>query len=297
MKDTFRGCIVGLAVGDALGMPFEGVSDVHVDELEFRDSPQGDLKAGQYTDDTEQTIFLAESIVETTYFSPEVFAEKLKRADFRRRYGPTSRRAISRLQMGLSWRESGVESDTCGSAMRVAPIGLVYHFNYGLVENYCMISSIVTHRGRGAIAGAVAVGLGIAMIVNEDFQLDELLRTISKHDSLLAEKIEYAYEIRGESERRVVKEIGNSIMSYDAVPLAYYCYFSSRSYVEGVKKAINCGGDTDTIAAMTGSLLGAEHGYENIPEELRKVENIDYLLKVADDLYETYLKIASIARK
>ncbi len=297
MIDQFRGCIIGLAVGDSLGMPYEGSDSVELNELNFRDSPLGDLKAGEYTDDTEQMIMLAESIVETIYFSPENFAEKLKQADFRRRYGPTSRRAISRLQMGASWKESGVESDTCGAAMRVAPIGLVYHFNYSLVENYCSISSMITHKGKGAIAGAVAVGVAIAMLVNEDFNLEELLNFVSKHDSLLAEKIEYAYEIRGEEEKRAAKEIGNSIMSYDVVPLAFYCFFSSKNYVEGVKKAIKCGGDTDTTAAITGALFGTRDGYGSIPEALRRVENHDYLLRLADKLYETYLKIASIVRK
>ncbi|WP_290900474.1 ADP-ribosylglycohydrolase family protein, partial [Ferroglobus sp.] len=85
MIDQFRGCIIGLAVGDSLGMPYEGSDSVELNELNFRDSPLGDLKAGEYTDDTEQMIMLAESIVETIYFSPENFAEKLKQADFRRR--------------------------------------------------------------------------------------------------------------------------------------------------------------------------------------------------------------------
>ncbi len=297
MIDNFRGCLAGLAIGDALGMPYEGEANVEIDDLKFLDSPLGDLKAGQYTDDTEQAIMLAESIIETVYFSPEKFAEKLKRADLRRRYGPTSRRAISRLQMGASWKESGVESDTCGAAMRVAPIGLVYHFNYSLVENYCNISSIITHKGRGAIAGAVAVGLAVAMLVNEDFNLDELLSYVSKHDSLLAEKIEYAYEIRGENEKKAAKEIGNSIMSYDVVPLAFYCFFSSKNYVEGVKRAIRCGGDTDTVAAIVGAFFGTRDGYSSIPESLRRVENLEYLLDVADKLYEVYLKIASIVKK
>ncbi|WP_290898343.1 ADP-ribosylglycohydrolase family protein, partial [Ferroglobus sp.] len=170
-------------------------------------------------------------------------------------------------------------------------------FNYSLVENYCSISSMITHKGKGAIAGAVAVGVAIAMLVNEDFNLEELLSFVSKHDSLLAEKIEYAYEIRGEEEKRAAKEIGNSIMSYDVVPLAFYCFFSSKNYVEGVKKAIKCGGDTDTTAAITGALFGTRDGYGSIPEALRRIENHDYLLRLADKLYETYLKIASIVRK
>ncbi len=149
MLSNFRGCLVGLAIGDALGKDFEGLS---FEEIRERYGYIRDIGDGEWTDDTEQALILAESIASTLYFSPDDFASRLKNIGLSRFYGPTSSKAIERLKRGLSWRESGVFSDTDGSAMRVAPIGLVYHFNYNLIEKYAILSSIITHKGNAAIA-------------------------------------------------------------------------------------------------------------------------------------------------
>ncbi len=295
--EQFRGCIIGLAVGDALGMPYEGMSFEEVAKIDikyFSDSPTGDLKAGQWTDDTEQTIFLAESIIEKVYFSPKDFSEKLKKASLMRRYGPTSTKVIQKLKKGYSWREVGIVSDTCGSAMRSSPIGLVYSFNYNLVEDYAVLSSIITHKGNGAISGSVAVAISIAMIVNNEFNLDRVVKIVSKYDNFLSEKIEQVYEMTSENIGRVVKKIGNSILSYNTVPLAFYCFLSSSNFEEAVIKACRCGGDTDTIAAMAGALSGAKFGLKSIPDKYRKVENFEYIFSLADKLYNTYTKILDV---
>lgn len=299
VRSNFRGCLVGLAVGDALGMPFEGVEYNLIknkigEVTEFVDSEDG-LKAGEWTDDTEQAIILAESLSETLYFSPEDFSERLRNVRISHRYGPTSTSAISKLKKGLSWRESGIESDTVGSAMRSPPIGLLYHHNYNLVEDYAVIASSITHKGSGAIAGSVAVAVGVACILNEDERIvEEVVRRSEKYDPLLAEKIEYAYQIRKSRLGRAVKELGNTIMAYDAVPLAFYCFFSSRSFEKAVVRSASAGGDTDTISAITGALKGTETGLEGIPDRFRKIKDYDRIVEVADKLYSAFLTISKI---
>ncbi len=292
--------MVGLAIGDALGMPVEGMSFEEIRERygeisDFMPSDDG-LEAGEWTDDTEQALILAESLCETLYFSPENFAEKLKDISLSHRYGPTSSRAITNLKRGYSWRESGIESDTDGSSMRSPPIGLLFHHNYSLVENYAAIASSITHRGNAAIAGSVAVAVGVACILNEDEMLfEEVVKRVEKYDTLMAEKIEYAYQIRNSSLSKAVREIGNTIMAFDAVPLAFYCYFSSKNFEQAVIRGANAGGDTDTIAAIAGAMKGAETGFERIPERLRKVKNLDRILDTADLLYDAYLRISRIS--
>ncbi len=293
MLSNFRGCLVGLAIGDALGKDFEGLS---FEEIRERYGHIRDMGDGEWTDDTEQALILAESIASTLYFSPDDFANRLKNIGLSRFYGPTSSKAIERLKRGLSWRESGVFSDTDGSAMRVAPIGLVYHFNYNLIEKYAIISSIVTHKGNAAIAGAVAVAIAVACAVNQDEDLlEEVVKRCEKFDVLIAEKIEYAYQIRNESLEKAVKEIGTSIMAFDAVPFAFYCYFSSKTFEEAVVKAVNAGGDTDTIAAIVGAIKGAENGLDEIPDRFKKIRDYERILEIADRLYDAYLRIASIS--
>ncbi len=300
MKDNFRGALTGLAIGDALGMPVEGMSFEKVRERygEIRDFMASDdgLKAGEWTDDTEQALILAESLSETLYFSPDNFAEKLRRISISHRYGPTSTRAITNLKRGYSWRESGIESDTDGSSMRVAPIGLLYHHNYSLVESYAALASSITHRGNAAIAGSVAVAVGIACILNEDEMLfEEVVKRVEKYDTLTAEKIEYAFQIRNASLSKAVKEIGNTIMAFDAVPMAFYCYFSSKNFEQAVVKGASAGGDTDTIAAIAGALKGAETGFERIPERFKKVRDLDRIIDAADSLYGAFLRISRIS--
>ena len=300
MKDNFRGALAGLAIGDALGMPVEGMSFDDIREkygtiTEFMTSDDG-LSAGEWTDDTEQALILAESLYETIYFSPDNFAEKLRKIDLSHRYGPTSIRAITNLKRGYSWRESGIESDTDGSSMRVSAIGLLYHHNYSLVESYAAIASSITHRGNAAIAGSVAVAVGVACILNEDEMLfEEVVKRVEKYDALTAEKIEYAYQIRNSSLSKAVRELGNTIMAFDAVPMAFYCYFSSKSFEQAVVKGANAGGDTDTIAAIAGAMKGADTGFEKIPSRFKKVKDLDRILEIADLLYDAYLRLSRIS--
>lgn len=297
----FEGCIIGTAVGDALGMPVEGMSKDQIKEIygeitDFLPSPYGDLKAGEYTDDTEQMLILAESILQTTYFSPDVFAEKLKNWFLKtksRRIGPTSRQAIMNLLRGIHWSRAGVFSDTCGSAMRVMPIGLVYHFSFNLVERYAVLSSIVTHKGNSAIGGAVAVAIAIACNLL-DFEKEELLKEttkrVSTYDELLADKIKYAYEISDRDLDFAVEKLGNSIYAIDSVPMAFYCYFSSDDFEECVLKAVNAGGDTDSIGAMSGAIKGSEG--VKIPDKwIKGLRDCEYLKEVARKLYELHTKI------
>jgi len=293
MLSNFRGCLFGLAIGDALGRIVEGMS---YEEIKNRYGFIDDYLSEEveWTDDTEQALLLAESIASTIYFSPEDFANRLKKLSPSKFYGPTSSEAIKRLKMGYSWRESGVPSDTDGAAMRVASIGLVYHFNYNLVEDYAVISSMITHKGSAAIGGAVAVAIAIACVINEDDRmLEEIIKRTEKYDSLISEKIEYAYQIRNASLEKAVKSLGNSIMAFDAVPLAFYCYFSSKTFEKAVTKAVNAGGDTDTIAAIAGAIKGTEVGEEKIPEKFKRIKNQEKIIEAADKLYQVYLKILS----
>jgi ADP-ribosylglycohydrolase len=298
----FRGAILGLAIGDALGMPVEGLSSEEIRQkfgrvVDFLPSPFGE-NAGEWTDDTEQMIVLAESILENTYLNPENFANRLKSlAELPGiRIGPTTREALQNLIMGVHWSESGVYADTCGAAMRVLPVGLVYNFSLELVERYAVISSIVTHRGEAAVGGAVAVAIAVACIcsgMEYEKLIEEVVERTREYDELLADKIRYSFDISDIDADIAAKKLGTSMLSWDAVPMAFYCFLSSESYEECVLKAVNTGGDTDSIAAMACGMKGAEVGIDNIPEKwVKKVKDGQYLVELADRLYNLYEKIS-----
>lgn len=289
-KSRFRGAMLGLAIGDALGMPVEGMTSEEITEKFGRveDFMPGDNnKPGEWTDDTQEALLLAESIIETVYLSPERFSAKLISAMAQGKLlkaGPTTRRAIFNLQSGIPWTKSGVDADTCGAAMRVAPIGLVYNLNLELVEKYTYISSIVTHKGASAIAGAIAVTLMIAHICRnrEKFgfksSLDSVLSSTDKYDPLISDKIKSG------------KLEGVSMLTWDVVPAAFYHFQKTESFEECVLNAVNKGGDTDSIAAIAGAMKGAKVGMEKIPEEwISQLKDSEYILGIADQLYELHL--------
>jgi len=292
----FRGAMVGFAVGDALGMPVEGMS---VDEIrriygyvrDYLPSPYGDLDAGEWTDDTEQMIALAESLLNTIYFDPSDFAERLKLIDCRR-IGPTTRIALRNLSLGVPWNRAGVESETCGSAMRVIPIGLLYSFSLDLVEKYSALSSIVTHRGP-AVGGAVAVAVGTACVVRGEDVREEVIGRVRKYDVRLAEKLELACDL--EDTNRAIEVLGNTISVRDVVPLSFQIFLHSSTFEECALKAVNSGGDADTIASISCGLKGCEVGLEGIPKRwVEGLKNVERLIELADGLYELHVKLASL---
>ncbi len=298
MFKKFRGAVLGFAIGDALGMPVEGmkieeIRSIYGRVVDFVDSPLGDLKAGEWTDDTEQMIALARSILETKYFDPENFSKKLLELKSLR-LGWTTRKALSNLARGVSWFNAGVESDSCGASVRVLPIGLVYAFSLDLVERYAVISATVTHRGV-AVVGAVAYALGIACVCNDmdvEEMLDEVVGRVRKYDELIADKVELAYELMDEDVCKVVDRLGNSMSVYECVPLSFYLFFSSRSFEDCAIKSANIGGDADSITAMACGLKGCEVGIDGIPKKwLENVKDGDMLLEIADRLYDLRLMI------
>lgn len=292
LKDRFRGAVLGLAIGDALGMPVEGLSAREIKDNfgaidDFIPSPDGS-KAGEWTDDTEEMLLLSESIINSVYLNPYDFSKRLVSAMNSGKLikaGPTTRRAIYNLQLGDTWMTSGVDADTCGAAMRVAPIGLIYNFSFGLVEKYAYISSMVTHKGKAAIGGAVAVATAIACTCHQydkESILKEVINRSEKYDKLVSDKISF-----GSAD-------GVSIYAWDAVPAAFHCFLNFSSYEECVLNAVNLGGDADSIGAMAGALKGAELGINNIPQKwVERVKDTDYLQDIAVQLFQAFTQMDS----
>lgn len=303
-KNRYTGCMLGAAIGDALGKQNEGLSRKEIPDRVTdygktpERSPGGKLRAGQYTDDTEQMIVLAQSMIECGGFDVQDFAGRIARwgadtlADPVRRalVGPSSSVAITQLNSGVSWKESGSDIPSCGSAMRVAPIGLFYK-NLDDVESNAALSSLPTHNSKEAIAGAVAVAVGVRCALEDMDCFDIIKETVagaSKYDKGLANKIELSYVKRDAEPDEVFVELGTSYLVYETVPSAIYCF--SRHFEEPEKaiiEAVNAGGDTDSIACITGALCGARHGVEAFPEKwINGLENTELVEHLAAMIFE-----------
>jgi len=293
LRSKYTGCMLGAAIGDALGKQNEGLGRKDILENGYVTDygkawpgcPGENLREGQYTDDTEQMIVLAQSLIECNGFNAVDFAGKIAKwgSDAqndpvrKKLVGPSSAAAISRLNSGITWKESGSDIPSCGSAMRVAPIGLFYN-DMDEIESNAALSSIPTHNSKGAIAGAVAVAVAVRSALCEK-DCSEIIKDTagkaSKYDAGLAKKIELSFEKKDIEPDKVFEEFGTSYLVYDTVPCAFYCF--SRHFAvpeKAIIEAVNAGGDTDSIACITGALYGALHGIDVFPEKwLKGLEN------------------------
>lgn len=257
-----------------------------------------------YTDDTNMTIGVVESLIQSRGFDGEHMAQtfiKNYEAEPWRGYGPGPPRVFRMMKSGEPWDSAASKiyrggSFGNGSAMRVAPIGLLYSNNPAKLREIAYKSSSITHSHElgkeGAALQAYAVALALNTPSDEEIDREAFLLKLQNfaQTQLYKEKIANTKELLGEQDRaRVVAVLGNGIEALNSVPTAIYCFLKQpKSYKDSVIYAISLGGDTDTIASMAGAILGAYLGIEAIPQEWRlKLENKAYIEDLAEKLWQT----------
>jgi len=305
-KSKYVGCMLGAAIGDALGKQNEGVAREYIIKRglinDYGKAPSGTpvdkLRPGDYTDDTEQMLVLAGSLIDNIGFNVTDFSKRIAKWGKdtvndpikRSMIGPASTLAFGRLNSGASWKESGSNIPSCGSAMRVAPVGLYYNY-LDDVESNAALSSIPTHNSKTSISGAVAVAIAVRCIIDEKECADIIAETCartSKYDACLSEKLRLSFNQRNNDPDGVFSMLGTSYLALDTVPCAFYCFTRHFENPErAIIEAVNAGGDTDSIACITGALCGALHGSESFPERwIKGLENRDLVEETAGKLYE-----------
>lgn len=324
-RDRAIGALAGLALGDALGMPTQSMSR---EQIAARYGPITTLRdaapdqpiapgrpAGSVTDDTEQALLLARLLIDGAgRVDPTVFADALERweADMARRgsadlLGPSTKRAIERLRAGEPPDEAGRDGTTNGAAMRVAPVGIaVPGSDADALLDAVVQASRVTHNSSIGIAAAAAVaaavsagvdgaGLGAALDAAERAAAAGARRGHWAAGGDVAARIRWARGfVRGRDRAgladAVADVIGTSVAAQESVVAAFALAEAlGDTPVDALTLAAEIGGDTDTVAAICGAVLGAHHGVGGLPADLldtvRRVNRID-LAPVADGLLE-----------
>lgn len=173
-----RGCLLGQAIGDALGAPVEGLGrdriQRHCGQVRGYLDPEllwmGRLGRahlpGLYTDDTQQALLIADVLTEARGYDPELARRKylelrqpvpgLPRGALRS-HGGNFRAALERMAAGGHVLQTGVPSAGNGAAMRIAPIGLWYHADREGLRQAAVQASLQTHADARGISAAVAV--------------------------------------------------------------------------------------------------------------------------------------------
>ncbi len=300
LRDRFRGSALGTFLGDALGRSVEGWPGFAI-RKSFGILEQ--IADGTYTDDTEMMMGIMESLCEVGGFDPALTARKfLQNFNPARGYGGRIYGVMDRLRRGVPWNNAGTDSWGNGSAMRIAPIGFFYYDDPVKLREAAIQSSIITHKHAKGIAGAVvqatAVGIatrkgleGQAIGVGEFINL--IIEDSGEIDQQMIGRLELIKELEGGDLRATIDAISShfscDVSAMGAVPPAIASFLLTRGFEESVVVAVNCGGDTDTIGAMSGAIAGAYYGYSHIPAKwLMPLENEgkgrDYVLFLADRL-------------
>ncbi len=308
LREFFRGCLLGGAVGDALGMPtergpslqagqtIEEVFGGRVTTYESSPNPAFGLEAGHYTDDTQMTIAVAEILIKGRgAFDKQMFFQKLLRmaeAEEFRTIGPTLARVIKSIvrqgiEATLQQNVRGTYPSN-GAAMRTAPVALLYYWDLEKLREVTIQVAESTHANPSSLAGACAISFMIATLIREKGKIidaiafrEGLVSFITPIDPALASMIK---------EQR--QGHGNECSVEDTIPEIVNRFLENpNDFRSGVLDEVNSDGDTDTKASLIGQLLGIKNGVSAIPKEyLEGLENgekgRDYLQKLADQLLE-----------
>jgi poly(ADP-ribose) glycohydrolase ARH3 len=301
LRGRFRGCLYGVALGDALGAPYEGRLSVPPERVAALDRDLGRLR---YTDDTHMTIGTAESLIARADFDGAHMARRLAAnlaAEPWRGYGPGPPKVFRRLGQGVPWDEAGATlfggagSYGNGAAMRIAPVAMFACSDLDEVVELTRLAASITHTHELGVDGAVMQAVAVAWLLVNPSEgafdpgplLDELRRRV--RSPVFQERIDQVAALSVEGERAdIVGVLGHGIEAARSVPTALVAFLRNHWwFAETVRFAVALGGDTDTIASMAGALSGAHLGEEAIPEAWRQgVENAARLRELADSLLE-----------
>lgn len=293
------GCLLGLALGDALGSHFEGQSpDWIARRYETADAllENPPPSPWYYTDDTQMTLGLAETLIEHGRVEHAALCQRFAaHYDPQRGYGRGARVVLEAMQAGEDFDRVARElfpggSYGNGAAMRVAPVGLVFAHDHDLLWEQARRSALPTHVHPLGIEGAQLLALAVAICLEERNPRDHRLWDALAARCTTAEFQTRIEEARQASNREELIALGNGIAAHDSVVTAIACYLLwGESVEETIAEAILLGGDTDTIAAMAGALAGAACGASSIsPILLNSLEagphGRDYLMQLGRQL-------------
>ncbi|NQU16509.1 MAG: ADP-ribosylglycohydrolase family protein [Candidatus Saganbacteria bacterium] len=271
--ERFRGSVLAGASGDALGQPLEGktpsqIMDLHGRVDRYVNNPKKPLGPGQWTDDTAFKKATLISIVKENRIDVDDIRFRMLSAftfEPKRGYGITTRKALNGDRV-----RRHVPSN--GAAMRIGPVALFNCLDLEKLRTDVNAVSRITHQHQDSIGGAMSIAFAIAKaargqlrpnsIIQEtiDFigRVTNMASQLSEVDRLLADD--------SVSVEEAVEYIGTRSFALDSVGSAFYLFLKSPfDLSQSLISAVNSGGDTDTIASLTGDLSGAFNGITAIP--------------------------------
>lgn len=299
--ERYRGCLLGLAAGDALGAAIEFQSPGTFQPVEdITGGGNFNLKPGEWTDDTSLALCLAESLIECG-FDPKDQMNRYLRW-YRQGYlstkghcfdiGNTTRAALERFERtGNPFSGQRHENSAGnGSIMRLAPVPMLFANQPEEAVEKSGLSSTTTHSAPVCVNACRYMGgilTGIFNGASKDEVLSPMYSPIPGYWETQPINHSLAEVASGSFKRKQPPEIIGSGYVVKSLEAALWAFYNSSSFEEGCLKAANLGDDADTTAAVYGQIAGAYYGENSIPERWRKKlcwrEKIE---AYADKLYE-----------
>lgn len=271
--DTIAGVLLGTAMGDALGLPHEGLSPQRIARRLRRQSLGHRMFFGRglLSDDTEHTSMVARALAESQG-SIDAFANSFARQ--LRRWilglppgvGWATLRGATRSLLGVGPSRSGVRSAGNGPAVRSAILGVCARDDVHLV-GLVRASTRITHIDPRAEDGAVLIARLARQLATQ--KLDPgIVQDIRDVDFRRRVRDAWQVEYHGLEDYRVAAGYQRGVSGFivHTVPAALYCALRTCSTTEAFERAVRLGGDTDTTAAIVGALVGARTGVEGLPK-------------------------------
>ncbi len=316
MLDKFKGCLVGLAIGDALGAPVKFLSQEGIKEefgqtgiLDFE--PWGNLHPGSFTANTELALMTAEGCLRAyqvllhkgksnpaalIYERYLEWMKEVEKAKTLRHPDYQTLRALKSERMGtIEFPIS--ESKGCGALARVIPAGLSFPPDMAFREGAEYAAITHGHPSgylpAGFIAEVVAhilIGEGIISAVKSSL---EKLKEYEAHNDTLSRVNEALKMSLDQHETQgKIESIGEGWEAAEV--LAASIYFSIRfstDFKGGTLAAVNNSSDSSTLGALTGALLGVYLGIDSIPKHwVQKIEKSRFILEIAEDMFLAFKK-------
>jgi ADP-ribosylglycohydrolase len=279
LLERYKGSMLGLAVGDALGAQYEYNFPDNTVINDMPDKPLDFLEPGYWTDDTSMALCLADSLITKDgfdindqmyrylkwlshgYMSPTGFAFGI---------GGTIMKSLDSYIDTKNPYAGPTDPNTAGngSIMRLAPVPLVYRKDIKLAEKFAAESSKTTHQATEAMDGCRLLSVLIARILNGETKKNILFKPYNFHKPLSGKINDIAL---GKYKELNQKELTTTGYVVDTLNIALWAFYKTKKYKDGALLSINVGGDTDTNAAVYGQIAGAYYGYSSIPKKWRDI--------------------------
>ena len=292
-EKQYVGLLIGTAIGDAIGLPREGLTPKRARRLFGSKIRHSFLvlpyfkRLGICSDDTDHLVLTAFSLLKSLPDQNSDFFARELTCQIRKWFlscppgiGMATIKASLKLLLGVSYKKSGMFSAGNGAVMRAPIIGAFYACNFEKMHMLLKISTQITHTDPKAFEGSLCIALAASILIKskpDTAPITEFFDTVYpliqgeelKNSLLLAQES----LLNTESAELYAQKLGlvkKGVTGYvnHTVPVVIYCWLRYfNDYTETVTQIIRLGGDTDTNAAIVGALSGITVGEEGIPEE------------------------------